>query len=247
MTTSAGVIIPTTGRHSLRRCLESVLSQKEADVLVYAYVVCDGPKFEPSVSAVLADFAHHERRIRALVLPENVGGGGYYGHRIYAGCTHFVNADYVLFLDEDNWFDPEHVASLIARIKHSGLDWAFSLRKIHTENGVFVANDDCESLGGWLGWQGYNLVDTSAYCMSRNVAIHVASLWHGGWGQDRIVLATLLRHFPKCATSGRYTLNYSLGGNSLSVDADYFLEGNQVMATRHAGRLPWRLVDGSHR
>lgn len=47
-------------------------------------------------------------------LPENTGradGVIWNGHRIYAGLPFMLNADYVIFLDEDNWFD-ENLCSL---------------------------------------------------------------------------------------------------------------------------------------
>ncbi len=237
---SANVIIPTTGRHSLGRCVASVLAQTHANV--QAYIVCDGSDYQPAVSAALAKF--DGARLKLLVLPENVGAGGFYGHRTYAGCSHFVNSKYVLFLDEDNWFEPPHVAALIGAIQKSGLDWAYSLRRIHEADGEFVADDDCESLGFWPGWQGYNLVDTSSYCLKREVAAAVASAWHGGWGQDRVYFAALHRHFPKYGTSGLHTLNYRLGGNPHSVRGEFFLQGNEVMRERHDGHYPWRAAKG---
>lgn len=50
-------------------------------------------------------------------IPFNTGaadGGPFYGHRIYAAFAHLVNCDYVFFCDEDNWYEPDHVANAIA-------------------------------------------------------------------------------------------------------------------------------------
>lgn len=235
---SATVIIPTTGAGTLQRCVASVLAQTAEDVI--AFLVVDGPKFLPAVRAALE--TSMSERIRVLALPENIGGSRFYGHRAYAGCSHFVNTDFVLFLDQDNWLEPEHVSSLTQTIRKSRLDWAYSLRRIHNAEGQFVTNDDCESLGRWPGWQGYSLVDTSSYCLKREVAVAVAAAWHGGWGQDRVYFSTLNRHFAKYDTTGRYTLNYRLGGNPDSVKAEFFLYGNTTMGDRHPGGFPWRAV-----
>ncbi|HUO20072.1 MAG TPA: glycosyltransferase [Steroidobacteraceae bacterium] len=232
---SATVIIPTVGRAVLRRCVASVLGQSHAPV--QAYVVCDGPQFHPQVQQSLEGL--DTARIRLLVLPENVGSGGYYGHRALAGCSHFVNCDYVLFLDEDNWYEPEHVAGLIATIQRFGLDWAFSLRRVVARDGEFVVRDDCESLGAWPGWRGHHLVDTSCYCLKRGVAAAAASAWHGGWGQDRVYLKTLATHFPRYRASGAYTVNYRLGGNPGSVTAEFFHQGNEFMRQRYPAGFPW--------
>ena len=233
---TATVIVPSIGRPCLRRCVASVLGQTRA--AVNAYVVCDGPAFRSEVQAALDGL--DTARIQLLNLPENVGAGGYYGHRIFAGCSHFVNSEFVLFLDEDNWYEPEHIESLIARITAHGLDWAFSLRRICSAIGEFIADDDCESLGPWPSWQNHHLVDTSSYCVKTAVAAAVASAWHGSGAQDRTYFATLSKYFPRFASSGRYTLNYCLGGNPGSVTAEFFLHGNEVMRQRHTGGLPWK-------
>jgi glycosyltransferase involved in cell wall biosynthesis len=231
----ASVIIPSVGRASLRRCVESVLGQTDAHV--QAYVACDGPGFRDAVEGVLSEL--DRLRLRLLVLPENVGASGYYGHRILAACSHLVNGDYVLFLDEDNWYEPEHVASLISHIEQCGLEWAFSLRRVRSAEGAFIARDDCESLGSWMGWTGHHFVDTSAYCLRRGVAVAVASAWHGGWGQDRVYYQALAKHFPRFGTTGLYSLNYCLGGNPGSVKAEFFLQGNGVMRQRYPTGWPW--------
>jgi hypothetical protein len=234
-TASATVIIPSVGRAVLRHCVASVLGQSHARV--EAYVVCDGPQFEREVQQSLAGL--DVARIRLLVLPENVGAGGYYGHRALAGCSHFVNSDYVLFLDEDNWYEPQHVAGLIGTIQRFELDWAFSLRRIVGPAGELLAHDDCESLGSWPGWRGHHLVDTSCYCLKRGVAAAAAPAWHGGWGQDRVYLKTLASHFPRYRASGAYTVNYRLGGNAGSVTAEFFRDGNAFMRQRYPAGFPW--------
>ncbi len=109
---SATVIIPTTGAATLERCVASVLAQTAEDVI--ALLVVDGPTFMPAVRAALESSMCE--RIRLLALPENIGGNRFYGHRAYAGCSHFVNTDFVLFLDQDNWLEAEHVSSLTQAI-----------------------------------------------------------------------------------------------------------------------------------
>jgi hypothetical protein len=60
---------------------------------------------------------------KIILLPENTGkpsnhwskkeGVKFFGNRVYAGISNLVNADHVLFLDEDNWFDPDHVETMV--------------------------------------------------------------------------------------------------------------------------------------
>lgn len=121
-----------------------------------------------------------------------IAGYKFNGHRIYAACSYLINARYVFFLDEDNWYDPNHVSSLVELIEGDNLDWAYSLRKIHDHNGVFIVNDDCENLGPWLPFSGYhNLVDTNCYAVKREVLAKVAHAWYHPLGADRFFLRGL--------------------------------------------------------
>ena len=66
-----------------------------------------------------------------------IDGKGWYGHRVFAACSFLVNADIIVYLDEDNWFEPCHVKKLVDKI-NEGNDWAYSLRKIYDKDGNFL-------------------------------------------------------------------------------------------------------------
>ena len=232
--TSAIVIIATTGAAVVRQAIHSCLNQTFPDLKVLAVV--DGPEHHQA-------FAHHVTeldwsRFDALTLPENVGRDKFYGHRIYAGFSHLVNEDYVLFLDEDNFLERDHVARLVEKIERKNLDWAYSLRRICDGRGKFIVNDDCESLGWWRGVGGYRLIDTNCYCLKRDVAAKIASTWHGGWGQDRVVTTEIMQRFPQFGCSGAYTMNYRLTEGRLPKP-EFFVEGAAGMKTIYTTGFPW--------
>jgi len=233
---SAAVIVPTTGAPQVRTAVSSLLGQTHPDVRIH--VVVDGAEHEAPFR--MATDGLDLSRVAVCVLPENVGRGGFNGHRIYAAFSHLVNADYVLFLDEDNWFDRDHVAAMTDTIESRSLDWCYALRKIRDRSGRYLLNDDCESLGRWRAWTDVNFVDTNAYCLRQSVAARVAGVWHGRRGQDRIVYSALSTCFPRYACTGRYTVNYRLGGNPGSVRREFFEKGNRVMQSLHPDGFPWR-------
>ena len=41
-----------------------------------------------------------------------------------------TNSDYVMFLDEDNTLEPNHVESVLKTLVDKKLDWTFTLRNI---------------------------------------------------------------------------------------------------------------------
>ena len=232
----ATVIIPTTGEDCLGDAIASVIYSQTIDT--NCYVVIDGYQYFRKAKKILYKFNNHPR-LKFSVLPVNVGANGYYGHRIYAAFSHLINTEYVLFLDQDNWFDSNHVESCLDTIKDNNLDWTYSLRTISDKDGNFVCRDNCESLGGWDSCGGYRHIDTNCYCIRTEVAAHVASVWHGGWGQDRVYREVLDKNYPNYSGTGVRSVNYRLAGNDSSVTKEFFEHGNKFMNDKYNGELPW--------
>jgi glycosyltransferase involved in cell wall biosynthesis len=241
---SATVIIPTTGSPEVIEAIKSVLDQTYD---TKCYVVCDGPEFSYTVKNMLKWVEKHPKfqNVKLCNLPINVGANGFYGHRVYAAFTHLVDTEYVLYLDQDNWLKPNHVESCINTIKSKNLDWCYSLRDIYKKDGTFVCHDDCESLGKWQTYHGVNHVDTNSYCLKTEIGVKLASVWHGGWGQDRVFLATIAQHFNKFDCTGEYTVNYRVDGGKGSVNAEFFINGNAVMNKKYNGVFPWQKISSS--
>lgn len=233
------VIVPTTGAPTLRQAVDSVLAQTHPDT--FAYVVVDGPEHALAAAAALEGVA--AGRVLVCSLPQNVGGAGFYGHRIYAAFVHLVaDARYVAFLDEDNWLEPEHVRTCLDAIAAGDLQWVHSLRAICSENAERVCLDDCESLGRWPTFQGKHLVDTNCYFLPIGAAIATANAFHGGWGRDRVLFSRLAERFPGYGCTGRYTVNYRMKNDAVAR-WEFFRGGNAAMAERYVfsgGAFPWR-------
>lgn len=237
---SVSIITPTTGSKDLKRCIESV--QNQTFVNLKHIVVVDGKQYlENSLSAFPENM---QKEVQLLPIQENVGKAmnqNFYGHRIYAAVGFLCNTDYICYLDQDNWLEPNHVESLVNTIEQEGLDWSYSLRNIHDYLGNFLMQDNCESLGKWSTWVDPNSfhIDTSCYCVKREIAIRAGGVWYGGWGQDRVWFNVLRQHFPNFNTTGKHTLNYALGGNPDSVKEEFFIEGNKKMQEQYGDKFPW--------
>lgn len=236
------VITPTTGAPELVDAVKSVIGQTYSDV--DHLIVVDGVDFSYRTDRTLEDGGIVVgNRVKRVDLPFNTGGGGFYGHRVMAAFSHLVNHDVVLFLDQDNWFEPNHVESLVKDIKELNVDWTYSLRKVFDKDKNFVCEDNCESLGRWPVWvneQAY-LIDSSSYCFKTDFLRKVGHVWDFGWGADRrfyTVIKEQLKH-QNYTCSGLHTLNYRLGGNEGSVQAEFFLEGNIKTLEKYNGKLPW--------
>ena len=234
---TALVVIPTTGSKSLGDALESVCKQTHRNT--ECLVVIDGPAYYDASLAILKNFPY----VKHMTLPWNVGANGWYGHRIYFASAPLMEQDYWFALDQDNWFESSHIETMIAACENNNWNWCHSLRKIYNSNKEYICDDDCESLGKWpiyLNNQAH-LVDTSTYCISKNVIVSVAPAWYSGWGGDRRFYQAVSQYFPNFGCTGQSTVCYRLDGNPNSVNAEFFLQGNAVMRARHPTGFPWRL------
>jgi hypothetical protein len=152
-----------------------------------------------------------------------------------------VNADVIIYLDEDNWIDPCHVEKLV-KVIQKGNDWAYSLRKIYDKDEQLLCEDNCESLGKWPVFFDPNVyhIDTSSFAIKRDIAVRIGHAWYGQWGADRQFYQALSTHFPNYDCSNAHTLCYRLDGNPNSVKADFFESGNAINATKYNGSFPWK-------
>jgi glycosyltransferase involved in cell wall biosynthesis len=102
------VVTPTIASEHLAKCIDSVDKQTYEDIVHYIFI--DGCQYEPKAREILVG----SPKTRMIELEENVGKG-WYGHRVYAACSFLVNADVICYLDEDNFFEPNHIETVVKK------------------------------------------------------------------------------------------------------------------------------------
>lgn len=239
------VIIPTTGNPLLKQAIESVQNQEYNDI--ECFIVVDGKEREKATRDILSTIKINKPQTHLLTLPYATGHDGFNGHKIYGGVPYLVRGESIAFLDEDNWLDANHIASLVKLKKDHNLEWTYSMRKIVDQQGNFLLNDDCESLGIWKACKGdFHHVDTSCYLLSRGAAILFSYVWYRKFRDprthtpDAILCNKLVEFNNNFGGTGLYSVNYRLSNNPASVKADFFLEGNEIMKKRYPEGLPWK-------
>lgn len=242
---SVVVITPTIGSPKLADAIESVQRQTYGNL--EHLVVVDGYDYDyPANQAFRSAWQRFPegnlKSARSMIVPYNTGANGFYGHRIYAGVPHLINADYVFLLDEDNWYEKDHVRTLV-EVLDQGNDFAYSFRKIYSPDKTYIADDNCEALGKWPIYFSHNdpqyLVDTSSFAFNTKFLQKTCHFWHSGWGGDRKYLYSVLAKNPKWDTSYKHTLCYRTDANLNSPDADFFIKGNEHQLKHYKGKLPW--------
>jgi hypothetical protein len=182
------------------------------------------------------------RDVDVIELPVAVGKDRFNGHRIYGAAAFIAQGELITFLDEDNWPEPDHVASMVDVI-FSGRSWAYSLRRIVLPDGLFLCNDECESLGMWPSLQGGDdhLIDVSCFLLPVTLAVAAAPIWYrrardpGIMEVDRALTTFLRKTAPDFDCSYRYSLNYRTGSTGLAVRPEYFIHGNAAVYKRYGG------------
>jgi len=235
------IITPTTGTKYLQQCVDSVANQTYQNI--QHLVVIDGKEHRKKAEQQI----HHD--VDLLTLPYNTGFDQYNGHRIYGASTFLAKGDYLIFLDEDNWFEPNHVEALVNSLTDTG--WTYTLRKIVNSEGEYICNDDCESLGTFKSILNDNFIDVNCYLVHKILALNFAGYWYRRARHpqeqpevDRILSSKLMATINTVAPikgTGEYTVNYRVGNRADSVQAEFFLRGNDIMKEVY-GVFPWRKI-----
>jgi glycosyltransferase involved in cell wall biosynthesis len=234
------VVTPTIGSEHLEQCIQSVRNQTYENLTHYIFL--DGEQYYDSIHRTLYKFSNNDK-LKTVTLQENVGKG-WYGHRVYAACSFLVNADIICYLDQDNWYDEDHVEKIVKKIE-SGYDWCFSLRKIYDRGANFLFKDNCESLGKWPVYFNDSVfhIDTSCFGVKRSVAVAIGHSWYGQWGADRQFFGAIKKHFNNFSCTGSYSCNYRLDGNENSVTKEFFEKGNTINNEKYRSEFPWLKSD----
>ncbi|MFL5256979.1 MAG: glycosyltransferase family 2 protein [Rhodopila sp.] len=217
----AAVVIPTVLRPYLRQALESVFAQ-HFDGRIHVLVGIDKPLGDPGLlDAACAQRPSHctvqvfwpgfstSTRHGATTPP---GDGG----ALRAMLTYLANSPYVAYLDDDNWWAPEHLTQL--RAATDAAEWAFALRwYVHPETRRPACIDIWESVGPGQGI--YNerfggFVDPSCLMINKVACPLAAHNWNfplqgDPMSADRSVFAFLSKNH-KLRGTGRATVFYTV-------------------------------------
>ena len=188
----------------LRQCLESVAAQAHECTHI---LVADGFPRE----AVAGRIAEH------FILPQPHADNGCVARCVGALSAASRGFDAVAFLDADNWYRPDHIASLVDLQRSTGAAVCTSGRSLHRTDGSLLMASCIET-------DGKAFADTSTM-LFHGAAFHLLSLWaemprEVGAICDRIMwraviarnLARAHTHLPTLAFRTRYRTHYARAG-----------------------------------
>lgn len=220
---TVAVITSTIGRPQLERAILSVQNQTYP---CKHYIFVDGEQFHQQAAEILKKFEH----LVVTYLPMNTGANGWTNSSINAIAPFLVKEDIVCFLDDDNWFEPNHVETGVKALVENQAHYAYALRNFYDLEGNFVCIDAMESIGessrGYdepiyyplsfngeeyqLGSKGntYHHIDTNCYFMTAETARLLSNAWYFGIHNDRNVYDKLKQYGAKGVCSKTISVNY---------------------------------------
>jgi hypothetical protein len=177
------VLISTLQRPCIARAVQSVFAQTYAGRIQIVVGVDKRGTPAADLDAVFADRPSH---VSAIVLAPpystSVRHGGVHtaldGGAMRTLLSFLANAPYVAYLDDDNTYEPEHIALLLEAVRGKG--WAYSQRMLvdeTTEQDMVVDRWDSVGVGrGRFAAQG-GFVDTNCLLVDKVAAARAFGRW----------------------------------------------------------------------
>ncbi|MGX3065530.1 glycosyltransferase [Ursidibacter arcticus] len=237
---TVAVITSTIGRADLVRAIESVQQQSYP---CKHYVFVDGEQYHQRAKMILDKYPD----VIATYLPMNTGADGWTNSSINAIAPFLVKEDIICYLDDDNWYEPNHIESGVKLLQDDSYDYAFSLRNLYNLKGDFLVEDSIESIGWYQTalpdviklninafGESHKLsfrkpkreghIDTNCYFLKKDVAVATSTSWIAGKDNDTYVWNALKSSQYQGICSKKFSVNYTL--DVLRFFSGYVVEGN---------------------
>jgi glycosyltransferase involved in cell wall biosynthesis len=228
------VITSTRGRKTIQKAHLSILNQTYPAT---HYVFAHGKDCWDAV-----DKNMNGCNAQIVYLPRANGGGGFGMAPVFAMAGYCVTEDVVFYLDDDNWYEDNHIESLVEIIDKNNLGWAYSLRRIVDHEGNFICDDNCESLGAHSNSHHQHLVDNSCYAVRTDVARRYGYAWYVPVISDRNFFKVLVEAGMTFGATGKHSVNYSLSLDGTGgMTKEKFLANNELNQQNYKGTSPWLL------
>ncbi len=169
---AARLPVATPGEGSLRVAVVTPYFQESLEVLRQTHDSVRAQSY-PATHILVAD-GHPRPEIQGwkaqhIVLPQAHGFGGNGPRAIGSISAVHQGFDAIAYLDADNWFEPDHIALMVALHRRNAAAVCVAMRTLHRPDGSLLCLDTVDS-------DGDRHVDTSCLFLARP-ALRLAGLW----------------------------------------------------------------------
>lgn len=231
------VVIPTTGRPSLDRAIQSALGQRGVHVSIFV-VVDDLDRLDDVT-------ARHGSQVSVIPTPGGVGGG-----MARTIGTNSGTSPWVAYLDDDDWWEPHKLQVQLSAMETDGnFSWTGTrfyagavqrvLPEVSLEDSGFTPASYLVRRPGWK--HGFGYIQTSSLLVSRGFLADV-----GGWDsalrkhQDWDLVIRLLESPTVCAVPIKEPLVHVVQGSIGSVSKVRDWRTSMPFFERHRAKMDRR-------
>lgn len=200
------IITPTTGKDGLFKLIESI----EIQNVPYEHILLwdnkrEGKFFYPDPQTLETLSPHCVSKFSntgsgscrySIVIPSFTVQGMAYGSSLRSIGLMAAQSSFVIFADDDVWFEENHIKSLLVAV--DGKEWAYSKRKIWSEEMEYIGVDEFESVGDSPNRKvPYEMVDNNCMIFNRRLGTSGAVLYretNGEYNDDRKMYAFLKQY-----------------------------------------------------
>ncbi|HFH9836892.1 TPA: glycosyltransferase family 2 protein [Streptococcus suis] len=220
------VIVPVyNGEKYLSQCVESILKQDYQNLEII--LINDGSR--DGTATICEEFKQKDSRVRVVHKPKNEGLGA--GRNT---SLEIATGEYIVFVDADDWIDPNHVSDLYDLMQRTGSDVAISnFTKYVEEEGRYLLHigpeDYYEAVytpEEWFAYQ-YGVPNNISSCftvpwskMYKKSLFETVLYPTDGFGEDDRTTWKLYLMADKIAYMHRSSLIYRVNKESMTEVAD---------------------------
>lgn len=220
ITKSVAVITSTIGRAELERAIQSVQNQTYP---AKHYIFVDGEKYHSKAREILTKYSN----VVVTYLPMNTGAGGWTNSAINAIAPYLIKEDIFCYLDDDNWYEPNHIETCVKTLEETDAPYVYALRNLYTNKNEFICQDITESIGFYRNLVPYPIsislnknkealyirnksfhIDTNCYAVKRDIALKIAPSWYSGKNNDTNVFHRLVHLGLEGKCTFYFSVNY---------------------------------------
>ncbi len=238
----AAVIMPSTLRETIFKALESVFAQTDIGPVQILIGIDIDP--ENNIDSLCSFLESAPDNIAISLINPGYSTSQRHGgmHKAFDGgalrtiLSFLANSPFLAYLDDDNWWEKNHLSSLISVIKNK--PWAFSHRNyVHQESQKILGRDVIESVGPGKGIYNQKVggfVDPNCLMIDKTKADAILNLW-----------STCMDSAPGSSTADRLIFNKLKNapfGDTGIVTANYVIDPKDPVHPYRLKSLPPEIV-----
>jgi len=189
------IITPTTGKKSLNRLIDSLKEQTVDFVHILLWDDKREGYYKDKSHKKLNDITGITGIRYSIEIPGSFVQGGAAGSALRAIGLMAANTPYVTFADDDVWYEPNHLESLLGAIE--GKQWAYSRRRVWASENDCIGIDNFESVGDDPSRKvPYEMADNNTMIFTRRFGTSGAVVYRETkeYNDDRLMYAFLKKH-----------------------------------------------------